>query len=215
VAKWKGEFSATLFCPGLPGVGKTMIAATAIDSLLHSEYPNSLGIAYLYCNYKEEQDMSHMLAALLKQLLRPSTQLVEQLQKRRTKCNVRLSLDEVSSYLHDVLDKLATTHIVIDALDECQDGTRRQFLAKLRDLRAGRDVRLMVTSRFILEVEEDFLDALQLEIQASEADVRRFVAGQMHHLPRCVQRSPELRALLLNRIAEVADGMYVFIPSTR
>ena len=84
VAWWLSEAKATLFCPGIPGAGKTMIAAIAIKHLLESAQNSLHGIAYVYCNYKaqEEQDASSMLAAILKQLIqgRPSTvELVERL----------------------------------------------------------------------------------------------------------------------------------------
>jgi Cdc6-like AAA superfamily ATPase len=71
VAKWRNEAKATLLCPGIPGAGKTMIAAIAIDSLLKSVRDSSVGVAYIYCNYKDQkgQDVTSMLAALLKQLV--------------------------------------------------------------------------------------------------------------------------------------------------
>jgi hypothetical protein len=76
VAKWLSEPKGTLFCPGIPGAGKTMVAAIAIDYLLKLVHNSLHGVAYVYCNYKaqEEQDASRMLAAILKQLVqaRPS-----------------------------------------------------------------------------------------------------------------------------------------------
>jgi hypothetical protein len=70
-AKWLGEPKGTLFCPGIPGAGKTMVAAIAIDHLLKSAQSSSVGIAYLYFNYKaqEEQGVSSLLAAIVKQLV--------------------------------------------------------------------------------------------------------------------------------------------------
>jgi Cdc6-like AAA superfamily ATPase len=219
VARWLSEPQATLFCPGIPGAGKTMVAAIAIDYLLKSVQSSLHGVAYVYCNYKaqEEQDASRMLAAILKQLVqaRPSlVEPVERLHKQHADRGTRPSPDEVFSVLRDVLAHYSTVHIVVDALDECQDsdGTRRQFLAKLRDLQAGGDVRLMATSRYIPEIVDAFNEAPKLEVQASKADVKRFVAGQLYRLPRCIQRDPALQEMVQEKIVEAVDGMYA-LPS--
>jgi len=211
VARWRSEPNATLFCPGIPGAGKTTIAAIAIDYLLKSVHNSSHGVAYIYCNYKtQEQDVSDMLAAILKRLVqtRPSiAEPVERLHRLHAGNGTRPLLEEMFKALQDVLVHYPTTHIVVDALDECPDGTRRQFLTKLQDLRIGRDVRLMATSRFIPEIVNGFRKALQLEVQASKGDVKRFVAGQIYRLPRCIQHNPALQDIVQEKIVEAADGM--------
>ncbi|KAL8893509.1 MAG: hypothetical protein Q9192_005193 [Flavoplaca navasiana] len=183
VARWLKVARTTLFCPGIPGAGKTMIAAIAIDHLLKLAQSSSHGVAYVYCNYKAQED--------------------------HTKEGTKAPLDEIYNTLRNVLTQYPTVHVVIDALDECQSGTRHQFLAKLRDLQAGRDVRLMVTARFMPDIEDAFEGALRLEVQASEEDVKRFVAGQIYRLPRCIQRDPVLQDLLQEKIVEAVDGMFL------
>src|SRR5689334_9598922 len=128
-----------------------MIAAIAIDHLLKIARSSSVGVAYVYRNYKarEEQDATSLLAAILKQLVqaRPSlVEPVERLHQQHDKKGTKPSLDEIFGTLRSVLANYSTVHVVIDALDECRDSrTRRQFLAELRDLQAGTDLRLMVT----------------------------------------------------------------------
>jgi hypothetical protein len=56
VARWLSEPHATLFCPGIPGAGKTMVAAIAIDYLLKPVQSSSHGVAYVYCNYKAQEE---------------------------------------------------------------------------------------------------------------------------------------------------------------
>lgn len=217
VARWLRKANGTLFCPGIPGAGKTMVAAIAINHLLELVRNSACGVAYLYCNYKaqEEQDASSMLAAILKQLVqtRPSiAEPIKRLYGQHADQGTRPSLEEVISALRDVLAHYPTVYIVIDALDECRDsdGTRRQFQAKLRDLQAERDLRLMITSRFIPEIVDvdEFREALKLEVQASKEDVKRFVAGQIYRLPRCIQRDPTLQVMVQDKIVEAVDGMY-------
>jgi hypothetical protein len=52
VRRWLSEAKGTLFCPGIPGAGKTMVAAIAIDYLLKLVQNSSNGVAYVFCNYK-------------------------------------------------------------------------------------------------------------------------------------------------------------------
>ena len=90
VARWLDDAKTTLFCPGIPGAGKTMVAAIAVDQLLDSAKNGAYGVAYVYCNYKSQadQDIVSILAALLKQLVqsRPSTLgPVEQLHQKHAR----------------------------------------------------------------------------------------------------------------------------------
>jgi hypothetical protein len=193
-----------------------MVAAIAIDRLLNN---SSHGVAYVFCNYKsqveqKEQDAYGMLSAILKQLMQaqpPTLSTVEKLYRKHADRGTKLSLDEISSALQNILLHFPTTYIVIDALDECQDqgNIRRQFLPKLRNLQAVRDVRLLVTSRLIPEIEDAFQDALRLEVQASKDDIELFVAGQMDRLPSCVQGNTTLQKNVRDKIVKASDGMYV------
>lgn len=72
VSSWFTEAKSTLFCPGIPGAGKTMLAAIAIEHLLELAKASCHGVAYLYCNYKRqrEEDATSMLSTILRQLLR-------------------------------------------------------------------------------------------------------------------------------------------------
>jgi hypothetical protein len=212
VARWLNDAKTTLFCPGIPGAGKTMVAAIAVDRLLDSAQNGAYGVAYVYCNYKSQadQDIVSILAAILKQLVQSRLSTlgpVERLHQKHAGRGTKPSLDDIYSALRDVLAQYPYVHIVVDALDECQSETRRQLCTKLLDLQKGAEVRLMVTSRFVPDVEDAFRLALRLEVQASDADVKRFVAGQIHRLPGCVQRNTTLQELVQRRVVEAVGGM--------
>ncbi|KAI0604755.1 ankyrin repeat domain-containing protein [Pyrenophora tritici-repentis] len=214
LARWLNESKTTLFCPGIPGAGKTMIAAIAIDHLLNTAQNSSHGVAYVYCNYKaqEEQDVLSLLAAILKQLVQGrmlTVDHIERLHLKHASRGTKPSLDEIYGALRDVLASYQSVYIVIDALDECQEGTRRQFLAKLQDLQAIQDVRLIATSRFITDIEDAFRGAPRLEVRASREDVKRFVAGQTYRLPASIQRSTELQQMVQEKIVDAVDGMFL------
>jgi hypothetical protein len=215
---WQQGSAKTLFCPGILGAGKTMMAAITIDHLCKRARSEDIGIAYFFCNYKEqfEQSPTALLATVLKQLVqsRPGIAApVIQIYENHQKQNSRPSLGEVLGALQPVCLAYPTTYIVIDALDEYtdRDGARTQLIDKLRKLQAKTNIRLMFTSRFIPEVTEKFQSELMLEVRASDKDVRRYVLGQSLRLPKCIQRSSELLQDVQDKIAEAVDGMYVHL----
>ncbi|KAF2818132.1 ankyrin, partial [Ophiobolus disseminans] len=214
VARWLSEAKATLFCPGIPGAGKTMVAAIAIDYLLNSAQNSAYGVAYVYCNYKSQanQDTASILAAILKQLGQGRSSAlgpVERLHRKHLSHGTRPSLDEIFSALRDVVAQYPYVFIVVDALDECQRETRRQLLSKLRVLQKEADLRLTATSRFVPYVEDALRPAIRLEVKASNEDLKQFVVGQICRLPRCVQRDKALQDLVQERVVEAVDGMFL------
>jgi hypothetical protein len=68
--EWLEGKKKTLFCPGIPGAGKTMIASIAVNHLETSFPDDRTGKAFLYCVYKRQdnQKVDDLLASLLGQL---------------------------------------------------------------------------------------------------------------------------------------------------
>ncbi|KAH8723786.1 hypothetical protein GQ44DRAFT_773663 [Phaeosphaeriaceae sp. PMI808] len=182
VMLWFNKANSILFCPGLPGAGKTVVAATMIHHLLNSAQQSSHGVAYMYCNYKSigTQTEYGILSAILRQLVRcrlSTVEYVAMLWLKHVNQGTTPSLSEIYSTLQDVLKHYPTVYIVIDALDECGYFNHIRFLAKLQDFQAGCDVRLMVTSRFIPTIQNTFKDAMKLEVRPSKEDIKRFIAS--------------------------------------
>jgi Cdc6-like AAA superfamily ATPase len=68
---WIETDRQTLFCPGIPGAGKTILTSVVVEELFKRfENDGNIGIAYLYCNYRQQhnQNLEDLLASLLKQL---------------------------------------------------------------------------------------------------------------------------------------------------
>lgn len=204
----------TLFCPGIPGAGKTMIAAIVTDHLWKAYQDDDIGIAYLSCNYqrREEQRAVHLVAIILKQLIqeRPSvSDSVNALYELHVERGTRPSFDELSKSLRSVLGHYSRVFIIIDALDECtdEDGTRNVLLSEIRSIQIQTDVRLMVTSRPITSITKSFEDDLCLEIYASNEDVEQYLEGRMLRQSTRILQKPDLRQLISKSILENIDGM--------
>jgi len=215
--EWVKQETQTLFCPGIPGAGKTMMTSIIVEHLT-TKFQNDgrTAITYLYCSYKRQQEQSSvdLLVSLLKQLVQQQPSMPESvkgLYERHKHKGSRASFDEILKALYSVVADYSRTFILIDALDEYQvsgDGWRR-FLSEIFHLQAKAGASLFVTSRFIPDIMKEFEGSILLEIRASEEDVRRYLDGQMQRLPLCVQESCDLQEKIKIEIIKTVNGMYV------
>jgi Cdc6-like AAA superfamily ATPase len=213
---WLKTSKQTLFCPGIPGAGKTILTSIIVDDL-NKRFQNdaSIGIAYLYCNFRRqgEQRAEDLLASLLKQLSQERSCLpdsVKALYDHHKDKRTRPSFEEILRVLQSVAAIYSTVFIIVDALDECQvsDGCQARFLSEIFNLQANCGAKLFVTSRFIPEITEKFEGSVSLEISASDNDVQRYLDGHMSELPSFVLKSPDLQHEIKTIISKAVHGMY-------
>lgn len=188
------------FCPGPPDAGKTILASIVVDHLWNTIRNDDIGVAYAYCDYRkyEEQTSNNLVTSLLNQLLRqqskPLSNDVNKLYLQHDQQGTRSSQVELFSLLQAETVNFSRIFIVIDALDECSndDRTRQSLLERLRPLQKSTSVNLMVTSRPLPDITEEFERAMILEIRASEPDIRTYLKEQTSRLPRCVLKDSRL-----------------------
>jgi Cdc6-like AAA superfamily ATPase len=214
---WVETKSQTLFCPGIPGAGKTVLTSIVVKELqtrFHGE--SNIIVAYIYCNFKRqhEQMLEDLLTNILKQLAQGRPSLPESVKSLHDRCKSkksRPSVEDISTVLQSVVAECSRVFILIDALDECrtQDSCRAQMLLRLSDLQTKCGINIFATSRFIPDITERFERDLRLEIRASKQDVQRYVKGHINELPRFVQRDPDLQREISSEIVKAVDGMYV------
>lgn len=211
---WIDGSGSVLFCPGIPGAGKTMMAAIVVDHLQKTIQTPEIGVSYLYCSYKrqEQQSTSSLLAAILKQLVQDKFSIAEPVTKLYDKHEIgktRPSADELFDVLKIVIKSYTKTYVVLDALDECSDQEfdRNQLLKLCFMLQQDTNLNLMATSRKISDIVDKFTGKPQLEVRADTADVKLYVKGQIARLPKCIQGDTDLQERIAEKIAEVVDGM--------
>lgn len=219
--QWIEAAKQTLFCPGIPGAGKTILTSIVVDDL-HSRFRDDVqaGIAYLYCNFRRQADqkVEDLLSNLIRQLSQDQSSLPECLRilYDKHKGRTRPSLDELCRALQTVANLFSRIFIVVDGLDECQpsDGSRSKFLTELFALQSKIGTNIFATSRFIQDVTERFKDKVLLEIRAHPGDVQRYIEANMAHMPLCIARSPDLQNEIITKIVQAVDGMYVDLRSS-
>ncbi|KAF4984995.1 hypothetical protein FDECE_16911, partial [Fusarium decemcellulare] len=185
---WVNKDQQTLFCPGIPGAGKTIIASIVIEELTRRYWNDSdVGIAYFFCEFndREKQTTDKFLGSVFKQLLKNRScfpDCIETLYRRYKLSKTSPSLHEVIPTLSSACDLYSKVYIVIDALDEFDvcGGHRTQFLNEIDGLRAQRTVNLLATSRGLLDIGDRFKECTNLKIRAQDSDIRKYLS---HYLP--------------------------------
>lgn len=217
--RWIDEEKQTLFCPGIPGAGKTIIASIVVEYLWTKyQTERGIGIAYLYFNFQrqDEQKLVDVLSSLLKQLVQKQNSMPETTQdlyKHHKDRRTRPSVDEIIKELRSVIRTYSVVFIVIDALDESQFSEKGhgRFLQSLFDLQSqGGDVNIFATSRFVAEIESQFQGCLRKEILAHREDILAYLDGRIPQLLRShISKYPDLQDLVRREVVEATHGMYV------
>jgi len=211
---WDRSKDATLFCPGIPGAGKTIMAALVVDYLLRSQHVSNGPVTFVYCDYKRqsEQTAKHMLSSILRQIIgfQPGvSKLIQDFYTSHTTKGTAPSVDEIRQILEAVSRDLHQLTIVVDALDECETRARKEFLSAVETLRRRCEVRLLATSRFLPAIKSHpaFLGRPTLEVKASDEDLEMYIRSRASELDRFVSK-PELLENLVSSTIIATGGMY-------
>ena len=184
-----GNSSRVLWCPGVPGAGKTMLASLVIDDLRQSDFAShsrtndsaKQGVLGVYCSYRNPDTTSILVGSILSQLLSSIEQPPH--------VNPRDILDRERLYqiFNSILNTYSRLYLVIDALDECADGPALlEHLRELLDLaetnKSAPDVHIFITGRHNVEheVQRNITPSVRLEISCDDEDVRKYLKQELH-----------------------------------
>ncbi|KAH8689310.1 hypothetical protein BGW36DRAFT_70072 [Talaromyces proteolyticus] len=215
--QWLKEGHQSLFCPGMPGAGKTIGTSVVIRYLQEKfEKDPTIGIAYLYCNFKQKdkQSLIDLILSLLKQLVQeqPSIpNIMKDLYSRHGPKRTRPLPDEILDAMRQVISSYSRTFIIVDALDECQvsyEG-RGIFLQEIFSLQVKTGMNIFATSRFIPEIEKWFEKSIRLEIRASDSDIQKYLDGKLQNFQSSVSKNLSLRGEIKSKIAKAVEGMFL------
>ncbi|KAF4943729.1 hypothetical protein FGADI_13200 [Fusarium gaditjirri] len=208
------ENGQTLFCPGVPGAGKTIVTSIVINELTtRFGDDETVGIAYIYGNYRRtgEQTLDHLLKSLLKQLVQGQSFIPESVKSLYDKHSVRetrASLEEASATIQSISGLYSQIYIIVDALNELKaiDGCRNRLLEEIFKLQAQCGAKLFATSRFIPEIMDKFEGSTAIKIRADDEDVRSFLDSK---ISQSGQLSQTHREMVKTEIAKAVDGMFL------
>jgi nucleoside phosphorylase len=202
-----------LWCSGIAGVGKSVLASIIIDHLARMFQNDSFGLAWVYVDYRERnsQKMENFSADLLRQLVQKSEKISNSIINTFGKHSwgeLKPKLGEYKTLLQEELQKFIRTFVIIDALDEW--GTKHQIkelITELLNLKPA--IHLLVTSRPSEEIRDLLDEALHIEIRARNEDVMLYLDNHLQNsdnLHRYIKADPTLQDLIKTSIIQSGDG---------
>ncbi|KAL4916561.1 hypothetical protein BDW62DRAFT_185908 [Aspergillus aurantiobrunneus] len=158
---WLEGDTDMLWCPGMPGAGKTRLVSIVIDLLYHEKASNGSLYTYVYCNYnrRKEQTSTALLSSLLQQVPQHSARAtvpseILSLYESHKKYGTHPTFIQLTDLLAKLTSAYETPFVVIDALDECAESEDEalRFLSTVRSI--GSHVKVLCSSRFSTTFEE-------------------------------------------------------------
>jgi len=156
--------------PGIPGSGKSVLASLVVDQLQEDFMGKTYATVFAYFDYRDQnrQSPDGVTASLLQQLSGRHSDLPEPiliLRKKFKSQDIRPQLQDRVKAFSLVCQQFERVFVVIDALDECDEGKHRQtFIEVLHTLRGQVNVR------------KAFDSALHIKVEAKELDLKKYLS---------------------------------------
>jgi hypothetical protein len=219
---WLHTRGSKLWLSGIPGAGKTVLAACAIEEAI-IESSATQAVAYFYCDYKEAAtaDPINILGSLAAQIGQHDEAAFLHLQELHEKCRPenRTPVPVEISDLEESLQRMACcfddVSIIIDGLDECGDRTS-EVVSTLTNLACtdSSNIRTLLLSRNEHIIQQVLHEEYNhMEIAAHTEDLELYVVAELesrqrkHGRERLRIRNPALKEDLKTILIERADGM--------
>lgn len=213
VQTWISTSSQTLFSQGIPGSGKTFQMAILVDYLLEKfQGDDTVGVAYLYYNFKRHNDQTPelMLANLVQQLVKNSRLFPEAAHQLRYRHEPKKShpfLRELSDTFRSLIQSFSRVYILIDALDEGDDNDRMIFLREIFTVQGKTGFNLFATSRAIHSIASVFKGSIFRDISPTGHDISHLLDAHMLELPKFVADDADLQNEIKASVESAIEGM--------
>ena len=219
IKSWLRCPGARLWCFGIPGAGKTVLASSIIQEAIEQSCPN-VAVAFFYCDYKNAvtQEPRNILGSLACQFALQDEVGFEKTRAFYEKHNpadrpsTEFSLDDLRDLVVETASSFNNAMIVVDALDEC--GTQSKFVTRLLSDLHSRDEAGSIKTLFLSRDEEEIREVLdgyeQVSLGAKSSDLRLFVGAQIELRIRNRDlriKDESLKQDIMERLVEGADGM--------
>ncbi|ETS82755.1 hypothetical protein PFICI_04631 [Pestalotiopsis fici W106-1] len=214
--RWLQTHGRTLYCPGIPGAGKTILASAIINDIGHRFSTDSnVALAHVYFSFSRhaEQTVELVLASLLTQLLRGQSFLpdhVRSISETHQKKGTHLTHSELLTSLSRVIPEYDRVFIVLDALDECTSQNRVKFLSDMHDLQIKMNINILATSRPHEEIVYLLMDenTTIMPIVPCSEDMSIMLQSVIRTFDKEIY-DDEFREHVVSKIIKVADGMFL------
>lgn len=205
---WLEVSGQTLYCPGIPGSGKTFTTAMVIENIENLSEEYGWVFAYVFCNYQQrKENMCEMLLrSLLRMVLEQTQEISDEVQHWPTR-NKEISINDIIEQLRVSIQGCSRVFFMVDALDELD--VFQDLVSHLFDLQEAVSVNLYFTSRKLPHIQMHFDRAMIIPIKATEYDVGVYLENQMGklHVPNFVRSNQalqdEIKRTVVNAVGEM------------
>ncbi|KAH7209900.1 hypothetical protein DER44DRAFT_864517 [Fusarium oxysporum] len=215
---WTQQKGQVLFCPGIAGAGKTVLASAIIENL-HSRFQSdsSTAIVHIYCRYNrvDRQTFNELRASLLRQLcerLSPLPEGIMQLYDQYKPRRVEAPPKRILSELESVSGLFSKVFMVIDALDKWRAAEHADLYSlpgELLFLHKKLAINLLATSRHLPLIANRFSNYPCLPITAQQQDIDAYVDSFRWPESSCIGRTPGLRDKVKEIMSQLVRGMFL------
>ena len=210
--QWQSIRGKILYCPGIPGAGKTVMSSSVVDHLRNTE-PKTTAVICHFCSYKDSnsQDLCGTIGSIIRQLLQgqdKAPKAVEDAYEASKTNGLRLTIDGMATLIAELLPWYTRVFIVVDGLDEIGELSRiKPYYNYLFERFVSYGVNIMFTSRPILGIQQLVRFDYRLEIRATHDNIQDYLNSRMKEMHGCLRKKQELQERAVNEISKAADGM--------
>lgn len=190
-------------------------SSLTIDHLLEAVDDNKTGVAYLYCDYRDQdgQNIVSMIGGLTKQLLKQTSAIPSNIWEIFKKNSHQvITIEDIKQIFTHTLQNFDSILICIDALDECELQARTHLLQFLNTPHQT-PLRVFLTGRYNIEVEVSKalanLSPKSVPITANKDDIQIFLVEKISLDPDQEAMDNKLKEEIIEKIVSLSQGMWV------
>ncbi|KAE8134486.1 hypothetical protein BDV38DRAFT_285774 [Aspergillus pseudotamarii] len=208
---------------GISGAGKTKLVSRVIDEFLQDQGQK---LVYFYCNRNEKlrRKPKEIIRSFVKQLsiaddqtvVHDSLLQVYNHKRQRGFPSTDLSLEESEALLAQLISTYPKTILVLDALDESEEGSRQGLISYFSQLvEQIQSLKIFITSRR----DGDIASQLQtkanvgIDATANQDDIEKFVSQKIDEdtKNRATPISAELKYDIVRILQDKSQGMFQWV----
>lgn len=204
-----------LWGSGLPGAGKTVLAALVIDLLqkMAKERGGEICVGYVYFRYSDNTKMTvrGLLEILVKQVVQQRPDLLplaQEVYAEHLEEGTQPSEAQLLGLLQHATESVAMV-FALDALDEAPTEIQLDLVKKLTSL----NCKIFITSRPIKTVEAQIHNAYHFPIVAQEEDLDLLINGKLDSSPfiqELLRKEPKsVREEIVASVKQKCAGMFL------
>ncbi|CUS10689.1 unnamed protein product, partial [Tuber aestivum] len=191
---WKEGREGVLWLYGMPGCGKSVLSATVIKDIEQlCEVSGDHAFAYFYFTFSDpkKQNLLNMLLSLIGQLAKGLSDCdfpneVKNLYRNSEAIGKSPGIEDLKSAFSQIIKSYKKTFLILDALDEFPEPSRRSLLSWLSKLATDNKVEslsILVTSRPKADIVRSLKplkpSSISLESKTIDPDIRSYIHNSL------------------------------------